>query len=184
MLDLHCAKKAVQGQTDWANDCYVRAVGDFTSVAGPHDIPGNDASLPMLKTDAKYFGGAVDKWKWATADWKLSGGRLDPGRENNKRKAVYNFKVGETYTLILSGRSEGFRIDRIMFRHTSVSAGLAQKLSNPESGTFTGHPPIPDDLDVTTTAAGFHAESHPGDEATIKKDGATNVASITNSPWR
>ena len=60
---------------------------------------------------------------------------LDPGGDTNKRNAVYDFKAGETYKLVVSGRSKFFRINRIVFRHTSTSSTTAQNLGTPESGT-------------------------------------------------
>jgi hypothetical protein len=65
----------VDGHTDWANDCYVRVVGDFASAPGPHDVPRAHASLHLLKTDSKYFGGKPDAWEWAEGDWAFTGGR-------------------------------------------------------------------------------------------------------------
>ena len=72
LLDLHCAKMTIDGHTDWANDAYVRVVGDFDSAAGPHDLPESNASLHMLKSDTKYFGGKSDAWEWATGDWGVT----------------------------------------------------------------------------------------------------------------
>lgn len=182
VLDLHCARTAVEGHPDWANDCYVRVVGDFASAPGPHDIPRGHASLNLLKTDTKFFGGAVDEWQWAAGDWPVSGGRLDPGGKNNKRKAVYHFKSGKSYTLVVSGRSKGFRLDRIVFRRNSVAVATAHDLGRPESETTSGAPPIPDDLDTTFRAADFDGESHPGDADIIRKTDRC-VASIDDGSW-
>ena len=120
VIDLRCAKIEVDGHQDWANDCYVRVVGDFNSPPDLHDIPGKHASLSMLKSDMKYYGGKADAWDWASGDVKATGGRLDPGGKNNKRLAVYNFRSGETYTLVISGRSKSFRADRVLFRLASI----------------------------------------------------------------
>jgi hypothetical protein len=135
-LHLHCAKEEHDGRDDVANDCYVRVEGDYTAGPGPHTGHGDNASLALLQSDTKYFGGAIDSWKWENGQ-NSSGnaGNLDPGGESNKRIAVYDFKAGETYTLTVSGRSKFFRINRIMFRHTSVAENTAQNLSNPESST-------------------------------------------------
>ena len=78
-----------------------------------------DATLELLKTDTKFYGGDDRKFVWA------SGARLDPGGHNNKRVAIYNLKAGETYTLTLSGRSQQFKADTILFRHEEVPADEA-----------------------------------------------------------
>ena len=68
----------------------------------------------MLKKDTKFFGGNDKKFVCA------SGNRLDPGSHNNKRGAVYSLQAGEIYTLILSGRSKLFKVDKILFRHEDL----------------------------------------------------------------
>lgn len=182
LLDLHCAKKTVDGRTDWANDCYVRVVGEFTSAPGPHDIPGGNASLKMLKTDMKFFGGAPDAWEWATGDWGQTGGRLDPGGKMNKRKTIYHFESGKTYTLVVSGRSKEFRVDRLMFREASAPKETAQDLSRPPSATFEGSPPIPDSLDVAVKASDLSGESHP-DEDGVVHNARTHLANLSDGSW-
>ena len=182
LIDLHCAKMTVEGHTDWANDSYVRVIGDFTSEAGPHDLPGGNASLHMLKTDTKYFGGKSDAWEWATGDFAFTEGRLDPGGKKNKRRAVYNFKSGETYTLVVSGRSKSFRIDRIVFRRTTASRDIAQNLDTPESIKVAGTPPMPDQLDITVGARDFDTESNPGDDTVIQRE-AELVRAIKDGSW-
>lgn len=132
-LHLHCAKQTEDGRTDVANDCYVRVEGDYNAGPGPYTSNGDNASLTLLQSDTKYYGGATNSWKWENGEGS-GAGNLDPGGDNNKRVAVYDFKAGKTYKLVVSGRSKFFRINRLMFRHTSVSATTAQNLSNPESG--------------------------------------------------
>jgi len=183
LIDLRCARIEVDGRDDLANDCYVRVVGDFTSPPGPHDVPGAPASLSMLKTDMKYYGGNVNAWEWASGDRQQSGGRLDPGGKKNKRTALYNFKSGETYTLVISGRSKSFRADRVMFRRESVPAASAQDLTRAESKTTEGAGPVPDDLDITIHATDFTAESNPDSDTIIKKNGTTDVGAIQNDSW-
>ncbi|VGO12521.1 hypothetical protein PDESU_01074 [Pontiella desulfatans] len=137
-LHLHCAKETHDGRTDVANDCYVRVEGDYSAGPAPWDSHGDNAPLGMLQSDTKYFGGAADAWKWEDGELSSGGnGNLDAGGTSNKRVAVYDFKAGETYTLVVSGRSKFFRINRIMFRHTSVAKTTAQNLGNPESGMVT-----------------------------------------------
>lgn len=41
-------------------------------------------------------------------------------------RAVYVLKRGETYTLAISGRSQRFNLDRIVFKHESLDAPKAQ----------------------------------------------------------
>jgi len=133
-LHLRCAKETHDGRTDVANDCYVRVEGDYSAGPGPHDGHGDNASLSLLKNDTKYFGGATNTWKWENGRNSSGGaGNLDPGGHSNKRVAVYDFKAGETYTLVVSGRSKFFRIDRLVFRHASTASSVAQNLSAAES---------------------------------------------------
>ena len=138
-LHLHCAKETHEGRSDVANDCYVRVEGDYTAGPGPHSGHGDNAALSLLQSDTKYFGGASNSWKWENGQNSSGGnGNLDPGGESNKRVAVYDFKAGETYTLVVSGRSKFFRINRVVFRHSATSASVAQNLSTPESETSGG----------------------------------------------
>ena len=133
-LHMHCAKETHDGRTDVANDCYVRVEGDYNAGPGPHNSHGDNASRSLLQSDTKYFGGATDRWKWENGQNSSGGnGNLDPGGHANKRVAVYEFKAGETYTLVVSGRSKFFRINRIVFRHASTSSNVAQNLSTAES---------------------------------------------------
>ncbi|MEM6278176.1 MAG: hypothetical protein AAF733_01765 [Verrucomicrobiota bacterium] len=111
---LHCARETVGKRTDLANDAYIRLEGDFDAGPNPGDKHGMDAPLDMLKQDTKFFGGDDNLFVWA------SGNRLDPGGHNNKRVAVYHLKAGETYTLIVSGRSQLFKADCFVFRHESL----------------------------------------------------------------
>jgi hypothetical protein len=182
LFDLHCAKMTIKEHTDWANDCYIRVIGDFAAAPGPHDVPKGNASLSLLKSDTKYFGGKSDAWEWSSGDFPVTGGRLDPGGKNNKRTAKYQLKSGETYTLVISGRSKSFRIDRAMFRHVSVSKKDAQDLGKPESNQVAGEPPAQDDLDKTIPAGTFDTESHTGNDKTIKNN-SSHVANIKSDSW-
>jgi len=109
-LELCCARQQVDGRNDLANDCYVRLKGNFGSGPNPGDEHGMDAPLDMLKEDTKFFGGDDRKFVW------VSGNRLDPGGHRNKRVAIYHFEEGETYSLFISGRSQLFKLDQIVFR--------------------------------------------------------------------
>lgn len=132
-LHLHCARENVEinGElrTDVANDCYVRVEGDYGAGPNAGNTHGDDAPLALLTSDTKFFGGNPNSFVWA------SGNRLDPGGHQNKRIAIYDFKAGETYKLFVSGRSQLFKLNRIVFRHQSVTNGTAQNLSTPESST-------------------------------------------------
>lgn len=126
-IHLHCARETIDGRKDIANDCYVRLKGDFGPGPKPGNAHGNDAPLALLKKDTKFYGGDDKKFVWA------SGKRLDPGGHNNKRNAVYHLKAGEIYTLTVSGRSQKFKLDRILFRHESLPAKVAEDLKVQES---------------------------------------------------
>ena len=130
-LHLHVARETLvlngETRTDVANDAYVRLEGNFTAGPNVGNAHGDDAPLTTLQTDTKFFGGNDNAFAWA------SGNRLDLGGETNKRVAIYNLRAGETYTFTLSGRSRYFKVNRIVFRHESVSRGAAQDLSRPET---------------------------------------------------
>lgn len=119
-LHLRCARETIGDRDDLANDGYVRLEGDFGPGPNPGETHGDDAPLEMLNTDTKFFGGKDREFVWA------SGNRLDPGGHKNKRVAVYFLKSGETYTLTLSGRSQLFKVDEILFRHEDVDAEVAE----------------------------------------------------------
>lgn len=182
ILDLRGAKRLVNGQSDLANDVYVRVIGDFTAPSDTYDIPNHHASTNMLKTDLKYYGGKIDAWEWASGDapaFNSTLGRIDPGGKNNKRIAAYQFKAGETYTLVVSGRSKDFRFDRVAFRKVGATANV----DGAESRAFEGTPPQPVDADRLIQASAFSAESHPGNELIIANNGAAGVSGLTNDSW-
>jgi len=77
-----------------------------------------------LKKSNKFFGGADKKFAWA------SGNKLDLGGEHNKRIPAYQFKAGETYTLTVSGRSQKFKLDQIMFSPAKKIQGKKNKKRN------------------------------------------------------
>lgn len=127
-LHMRAARDTTNGQPgDHSNDAYVRVEGDYGAGPNAGNNHGDHAPLSMLMSDTKFYGGNANSLAW------ISGNRLDPGGETNKRVAIYDFKAGEEYTLVVSGRSKWFSIDRIVFRHTNVAAGTAQSLSQPES---------------------------------------------------
>ncbi|QDT68814.1 Beta-L-arabinobiosidase precursor [Planctomycetes bacterium MalM25] len=134
-LHLRAARDTTNGQPgDHSNDAYVRVEGDYGAGPNAGNNHGDDAPLSMLKSNTKFYGGNANSFSWN------SGNRLDPGGHDNKRVAVYDFKAGEEYTLVMSGRSKWFSVDRIVFRHASVGTGTAQSLSQPESDRSGGGP--------------------------------------------
>ena len=125
-LHLHAAKETLEingtTRTDVANDAYVRLEGTYEAGPNPGNNNGNDAPLNTLKKDTKFYGGANGRFSWA------KGNALDLGGHNNKRVAVYNLQGGQTYTFVISGRSQKFKLDRIVFRHETVSESYAENL--------------------------------------------------------
>jgi hypothetical protein len=126
-LHLHMAKTRYDDREDLANDVYVRLEGNFGPGPNPGNSHGDDAQLQDLQQDTKLFGGGIDQFRWS------SGNVLDLGGHNNKRIAIYQLNACEEYTLTVSGRSQLCRVDRIMFRHESITKNSAENLNNPES---------------------------------------------------
>ncbi len=130
-LHLHVARETVtingEVRTDVANDAYVRLDGDYGAGPNAGNNHADDAPLTALQSDTKFFGGNDKAFVWAT------GNRLDLGGHNNKRVAVYDLKAGQTYAFTISGRSQYFKVNRIVFQHESVSRSAAQDLSRPET---------------------------------------------------
>lgn len=114
------AKKKLHNQSDfYSDDGYVRMIGEFGEGANTGNEHLDEAFLSLLNRDLKFTGGDDDRWGWAE--------RLDLG-QSNKRLAVYRFKAGKTYTLVLSGRSKYWNIDRIVLFHESHSLSEAKNL--------------------------------------------------------
>jgi len=110
------AHKRLAGEPgDRCNDCYVRLEGDFETAG--------KAPLDLLKADTKLYGGSADGWGWTA--------QLD--QHHKKFPPLYTLKAGEKYTLIISGRSQRFNMDRIIFKHKSVSDSTAKDPGQPES---------------------------------------------------
>lgn len=130
-LHMYVAREAVviNGETrnDVANDGYVRLDGTYDEGPNTGNSHGDDAPLATLHSDTKFFGGNNNQFAWA------SGNRLDLGGHNNKRVAVYDLKAGHSYTFALHGRSQLFKVDRIVFRHEDVSQSAAQDTSKGET---------------------------------------------------
>lgn len=130
-LHMHVAKEHLtirnRLRTDVANDGYVRLEGDVGAGPNAGNSHGDDANVGLLTSNTKFFGGDHHRFTWAT------GNRLDPGGHNNKRVAVYRLAAGKAYTFFLSGRSQKFKVNRIVFRHESVGRGIAHDLDNVET---------------------------------------------------
>lgn len=114
-LMIRCHKRLAGEEQDKCNDCYVRLKGDFE---GAGKTPKS-----ILVSDTKLFGGLAKGWGWTD--------RLDV--KHKKWPAVYTLKAGEEYTLVISGRSQRFNMDRIVFKHNSVNMKTARSSKCPES---------------------------------------------------
>lgn len=124
-LHLRAHKRLAGEEPDKCNDAYVRVEGKYSASEDAGDKHNDDARLETLRKDTKLFGGSDKGWGWAET--------LDLGGHNNKRKPKYVFKAGQTYALGVSGRSQRFNIDRIVFRHESVDLKKAKDPKLPES---------------------------------------------------
>ncbi|WP_199405223.1 DUF5060 domain-containing protein [Corallincola holothuriorum] len=112
------AHKRLDGQpSDKNNDGYVRMVGNFSAGAG-------GADLAVLKKDTKLYGGNASGWGWAR--------KLNPSHDEHLNP-VYKLKANTEYSLIVSGRSIKWNIDRLVLRHSSVSESEALNTSLPET---------------------------------------------------
>lgn len=114
-IKLRARKRLDGAESDLCNDCYVRVEGDYASGS-------NEVALRALQNDTKLYGGPANGWGWA--------GNLD-ARDADHTQAKYDFKAGEEYLLVVSGRSKRYQIDRIVFVHSS--ANLSDAESGPES---------------------------------------------------
>lgn len=116
-LTLRARKRLESKRADISNDCYVALKGDFEA--------GGEAPLKILKSDTKIFGGDPNGWGWAN--------NLDANHK--KFPPVYELKAGETYELIISGRSQNFNLDRLILFHESLERREVQRKNPPESET-------------------------------------------------
>ncbi|MDF7799780.1 hypothetical protein P4C99_09905 [Pontiellaceae bacterium B1224] len=114
-LMIRCHKRLEDEAPDKCNDCYVRLEGDF-------DVGGN-TPLDILTSDTKLYGGSADGWGWSE--------KLDV--QHKKWPAVYKLKAGEKYTLTISGRSQRYNMDRIIFKHSDVKDEQAKNPKQLES---------------------------------------------------
>lgn len=138
---LHLRGRArLDGQPeDKNNDCYVRVNGLDGATFGAGPNAGNshmdDATVALLTSDTKMYGGLLNTWGWANL--------LDAGGSNNKRRPVYHFNANSTYRLTISGRSIKYNIDRIVFRRSTILETSAKSMAIPESSLSGGGNPSP-----------------------------------------
>lgn len=119
-LHLRCHKRLEGEKKDKCNDAYVRVLGEYDASPDAEDKNKADATLDILRQDTKLFGGSQEGWGWAET--------LDLGN-HNFRVPKYVFKKGGRYALVITGRSQRFNIDRIVFRHESVAK---KKMMDPD----------------------------------------------------
>ncbi|MCG8702396.1 MAG: hypothetical protein MI922_30370 [Bacteroidales bacterium] len=95
--------KRLAGTTgDKCNDGWVKMNGNYTSA--------NDIPTHSLIHNIKFFGGSSKGWGWAQLyDW----------RGNLRRGAIFNMTKDENYTLVISGRSIRWNIDKIILYDTA-----------------------------------------------------------------
>lgn len=106
--------KGVKARNDHCNDCFVRLEGDFESAS--------EISKDVLEEDQKFFihGKSHEQWDWAkTLEYRHPKDK----KQHGKKPPVYKLKKGQTYTLIISGRSQRFNMDKIVF----ISSKLDQR---------------------------------------------------------
>ena len=124
-LFLRGHKRLAGEAPDKCNDCYVRVEGRYGAPDDAGDEHGDNARLATLRQDTKLYGGSDRGWGWAS--------QLDLGGHNNKRNARYVFRAGQTYALAVSGRSQRFNLDRIVFVHEDADEREAKAPETAES---------------------------------------------------
>ena len=111
-LIMRARKRLEDAPDDNCNDAYVRLDGDYEASPYAGNNHNDDSPMAALRVNTKMFGGSPNGWGWAQ--------KLDLGGNSNKRYPKYVLKAGETYTLTISGRSQRFNIDRIIFFNTDI----------------------------------------------------------------
>ncbi|MBK1834696.1 hypothetical protein [Roseibacillus ishigakijimensis] len=119
-LTLRGRKRLESEREDLSNDCFVSLSGDFAA--------GGSAGKEILTTPTKMYGGNAEEWGWTKM--------LDVNHK--KHEAKYLLKKGETYELIIQGRSKNFNIDRILFVHEDYGLEKAWKKNPRTSKTKKG----------------------------------------------
>lgn len=136
-------------RTDISNDSFM-----FVETAGGEYVAHVDQPDSSLGDPIKLFGGANNAWGWTGTRSLDTAGRYD---------AHWQLEPGD-YTLVVQGRSQGFRIDRIVFFDTERGEIRgAEEL--PESRLIGGG--MPDaGADSGADDAGTTADSGRADSAT------------------
>ena len=109
-LMIRGSKRLAGAPGDKCNDCFVRVEGDYTS---PYTgAPEKEPDYKGLSTNQKIFGGLPHpKLGWSTTLDYLG---------HIKKKPLYNFKAGETYKIIFSGRAQRFNSDFFILYNTNM----------------------------------------------------------------
>lgn len=104
--------KGNKARNDHCNDCYIRLEGDYES--------GSEISKDVLEHDQKFYihGKSHEQWDWATT---MEYHHPKDKKQKGKKPPVYKLKKGEVYTLVISGRSQRFNMDKIVFIHESLN---------------------------------------------------------------
>ena len=165
------ARKRLDGApSDQSNDAYARLQGDYDESPNAGENHNDDGNIFALRRNVKFFGGAANGWGWAK--------QLDLGGHHNKRNAVYDLKAGETYTLVISGRSKNFNMDRIVLfntaQHTIAQAQASQSISET---TCTGGP-VNDKPTVAITSPGNNDVFAAGDDISISVDASDSDGTV------
>ncbi|WP_162025857.1 MULTISPECIES: LamG domain-containing protein [unclassified Lentimonas] len=126
-IHLRGARETIDDRTDVANDCYIRVEGDYEAGPNAEYVEWSNAPLDVLQADNKFFVYAPNELEFT---WSY-GAKLEAA--GMKLRALYTFKAGETYKLVVSGRSQYFRLDRIVFGKTSVAIADAEDTTLAES---------------------------------------------------
>lgn len=159
-------KRLLGNPGDKNNDCFVRMEGDF--VSGSNEIP-----LDVLQTDTKLFGGAPESWGQAR--------RLDKKKKAHLKDAVYEFKAGETYTLVVSGRSTRFNLDRLVLFHEKHEVKLRDLQTLPESASTKVE--TASDDSASSGEIEVLGDRHPWHKVTLALDGPTTSEDATPNPF-
>lgn len=127
-----------------ADDCYIRMEGDYEEATDYKRNGFSAAPLRILQQD--------NSLKGISTFWSRT---LRIQRNTWFTEPVYNFKAGKEYTLIISGKSANFNIDRIiLFRLEDYRFGNAVNQMLPDSSASGCFISPPDSLTATLTEEG------------------------------
>lgn len=109
-LMIRGSKRLAGAEGDKCNDCFVRVEGDYSSPFT--GAPDKEPDYKGLSTNQKIFGGLEHpKLGWSTTLDYLG---------HIKKKPLYNFKAGETYKIVFSGRAQRFNPDFFILYNRDV----------------------------------------------------------------